>query len=906
MSRFLSRFLVGIIAVSLLGTLILGAGQHVQAQAGEPLAPPQIPGEVVYVPFPVAIELDGNLDDWQNIPVQVITQGSAPNKTEGNDGPLSFSVAADDETLYLTMSIPDQNIITGQHGGNYWNEDSLEFYLNTSGDLNASGYGPGIFQVNINPGDIGNTDPAALTLSGTNSQQADVRAFVFETADGWAFEAAVPLRIDPAHGLEIGFQAQSNGASTQDRDVKLIWSNADASDNSWQFPYLFGRALFFEVGRTDIPTSSGPAAPPTPAPAPTPEPDRLRISVNQTGYYPFAPKHAVLASKFWNPLPWQLLDSQGNTLFQGETSEFGDDAASGESLQTIDFSAFTTPGTGYVLQVGEIRSDPFDISTDIYTDLKAQALAYFYLNRSGIPIEADYAPGAAWARGAGHLSDGEVGCFQGEDASGESWSDCGYTLDASGGWYDAGDYGKYVVNGGIAVWTLMNLYERSPDLFPDGSLSLPENQNGVPDVLDEARWELDFLLGMQVPAGEPLAGMAHHKLHGKSWDPLPLAPPETSTATSADGGRYLFPPSTPATLNLAATAAQCARIWEPLDADFSARCLAAAEAAWQAATANPRMAAVLFNAGGGAYGDNAFADEFYWAASELFITTGQDVYQEYLLRSPHFADTSGLYWGSTAALGTISLAVVANDLSTDEIEESRQSVIASADDFIRTLRGQGYLVPLAADSYVWGSNSDVLNRMMMMGLAYDFTQEEAYLDGMVESMDYLLGRNPLNKSYVSGYGENPLTYPHHRYWANELGFPPPPPGVVAGGPNGAPSDEATEAAGLTGNPPAKSYVDHVDSYSTNEVAINWNAPLAWSAAYLDQVASQVYAGPQAEAQPDVTPIPAATPLPDEETAQAPATDTEPTATRSPWMWIVWPLLLLAGGGLGIWFVRRNQ
>ncbi len=130
---------------------------------------------MVYVPFPVAIELDGNLDDWQNIPVQVVTQGSAPNKTEGNDGPLSFSVAADDETLYLTMSIPDKNIITGQHGGNYWNEDSLEFYLNTSGDLNASGYGPGIFQVNINPGDIGNTDPAALTLSGTN-QPASGRA----------------------------------------------------------------------------------------------------------------------------------------------------------------------------------------------------------------------------------------------------------------------------------------------------------------------------------------------------------------------------------------------------------------------------------------------------------------------------------------------------------------------------------------------------------------------------------------------------------------------------------------------------------------------------------------------------------------------------------------------------------
>ena len=454
----------------------------------------------------------------------------------------------------------------------------------------------------------------------------------------------------------------------------------------------------------------------------------------------------------------------------------------------IDFSAFATPGTGYLLQVGEASSEPFDVSADLYSDLKNESLAYFYLNRSGIPIDEQYAPGPLWARPAGHLSDGQVTCYTGPDASGKDWEGCDYTLDAAGGWYDAGDYGKYVVNGGISVWTLLNLYERHPDLFPDGSLSLPENQNGVPDLLDEARWELEFLMSMQVPEGETLAGMAHHKLHGKRWDPMPSAPPENSTSTSADGGRYLFPPSTAATLNLAATAAQCARIWETLDPEFAERCLAAAETAWQAAAQYPTIAAVAFDAGGGPYGDANFADEFYWAASELYITTGEESYKDFLLASKHFADTKGLYWGNTAALGTISLATAPNDLPDDEVEQNRQSVISSADEFIRILSRQGYRIPLATGSYVWGSNSDVLNRMMMMGLAYDFTQDRVYLDNMVESMDYLLGRNPLNKSYVSGYGEDPLEHPHHRFWGNQpaLGFPPAPAGLSPADPTAVP------------------------------------------------------------------------------------------------------------------------
>ncbi len=829
---------------ALLAGLVLVVSLPAQAQTGGPLAPAEIPGEVIYVPFPVSIKLDGKLDDWQNIPVQTVTKGPFISATPGEDGPLSFAVAADNTNLYLRMSIVDKNIITGQHEANYWNEDSLEFYLNTSGDLNAAAYGPGIIQVNINPGNIGNTDPASLTLTGTNAAQAQVNAFVFKTADGWGFEAALPLKIKPEHGLEIGFQAQANGASEKDRNVKLIWSNTDSSDNSWRSPFLFGRALFFAIGSKDIPSASVRAAEPTAAPTPTAFAPGQQISVNQLGYYTHAVKIASLASKRKAAVDWALKDGSGQILLTGKTEVMKEDGATGDVVQRIDFSAYVTPGKGYTLEADGHTSDPFEIGDALYSTLKLDALRYFYLNRSGMDLEQKYA--GNWARPAGHLSDNKVTCYAGTDSTGKTWPKCDYSLDASRGWYDAGDYGKYVVNGGISVWTLLNAYERNPSAFADGALNIPESGNKVPDILDEARWEMEFLLGMQVPAGQSMAGMAHHKLHGLTWDAMPGTPP-TQSAT-----RFIFPPSTAATLNLAATAAQCARVWKKIDADFAARCLTAAESAWQAAKAHPDLLAAEFpDLGGGAYGDKKVSDEFYWAAVELYLTTGKPEYQQSYMASKDNLSSQAMFWADTASLGTISLAVVRKDAA------AQAALVKAADDVISIMAAgsNGYLSALQSNNYQWGSNADALNRAIMLALAYDFTGEARYLNAAAEVMNYMLGRNALNFSYVSGYGTQAMSHPHHRFWGNqpENGFPPPPPGVIAGGPNGNPSDPAAKAAGLIGKPPAKSYVDGMGSYSTNEVAINWNAPLAWMAAYLDDTARPILSGQQPVALPTIPP-----------------------------------------------------
>jgi endoglucanase len=576
------------------------------------------------------------------------------------------------------------------------------------------------------------------------------------------------------------------------------------------------------------------------------------VYLNQSGYLPLAQKRAAIAHESTQPLPWRVLDAGGAALLTGTTSVFGPDAASGDHIHIADFSELITQGSDYILEVNGTRSHPFAISPNLYGQIKYDALAYFYHNRSGIEITMPYAGEERWARPAGHVGvlpnrgDQAVPCFSGSDMKGRQWSGCDYTLDVSGGWYDAGDHGKYVVNGGISAWTLMNLYERwlmlghrDAQFFRDGGLNIPENGNGIPDLLDEIRWQMEFMLSMQVPPngvveGLPVGGMAHHKIHSSRWTGMGTAPHKDNYP------RYLYPPSTTATLNLAATAAQCARIWKDLDAEFSERCLNAATTAWNAALANPRLLASGDFDGGGPYDDTDLSDEFYWAAAEMYITTGMEEYQQAMAGSRHYlavpgtvsangiAAGSAMGWQQVAALGTISLAVVPSDLPVELVERARSSIIKIAGGYAEACDRQGYHLPFAANRYPWGSNSSVLNNQIILGLAYDFTGEVRYAQAVADGMDYLLGRNPLDQSYITGYGAKPLQNPHHRFWAYQKS----PPGVVSGGPNSDLQDPYAQSK-LTGCAPQKCFVDHLNSWSTNEVTINWNAPLVWVTAFLD-------------------------------------------------------------------------
>jgi endoglucanase len=341
---------------------------------------------------------------------------------------------------------------------------------------------------------------------------------------------------------------------------------------------------------------------------------------------------------------------------------------------------------------------------------------------------------------------------------------------------------------------------------------------------------------MQVPADQPLAGMAHHKIHDEAWTGLPLLPHLDSMK------RELHPPSTAATLNLAATAAQCARIFARYDAAFSARCLSAARTAWAAAQANPAIyASPADGVGGGTYDDDNVTDEFYWAAAELYITTGERRFKDAVLGSPvHRADVfdpNGFDWGHVAPLGRLDLATVPNGLPGSEKQRVRRSIAAAADDLLALQDRQPWGQPYApADGFwAWGSTSQILNNLVVMGTAHDLTGSGRYRDAVVEGMDFLLGRNALNISYVTGYGDVHSQNQHSRMYANQLNaeLPHPPEGFVAGGPNSGIQDPVAQA--LLADCPATPqfcYIDDIESWSTNEITINWNSALSWVASYL--------------------------------------------------------------------------
>lgn len=609
-----------------------------------------------------------------------------------------------------------------------------------------------------------------------------------------------------------------------------------------------------------------------------------RLVVNQVGYLVDGPKKATLVTTSSTALPWTLKNSSGGTVLTGQTIPKGSDPTAGSIVHVIDFAAPSLPvAAGYTLTADGVTSLPFPIGIVRYEELRTEALEYFYYARSG--LEIFNTPGhVGYERKAGHVGvlpnrgDVAVPCQPaGEGVYG--WT-CDYTKDVQGGWYDAGDQGKYVVNGGIAVYQLLSTWERNGSAptaeagaFSDGQLGIPnktngstkaEKDNGVPDILDEARWELEFLLRMQVPAGEQYAGMAFHKVQDDAWTGPPLYPEDDPRQ------RELHRPSTAATLNLAAVAAQGARIFGKLSDSgskaFAATLLAASRTAFAAAKANPALYATAADGedGGGAYSDDKVTDEFYWAATELYLTTGEQEFNDFVHASPHYDNyeftSGGFSWRRTELLGGLGLASVDGKQSAADRAAAKASISAYADTIIQRQSGEPFGQPYAPpdDRYTWGSNSAILNNQVVLATAFDLTGALKYKTAVLEAMDYLLGRNAAGQSYITGYGaEGHYSINQHSLWfAHSRGKGPrPPDGSIAGGPNSYLEDGYIRENVPPGCPSAaqKCYVDNERSYSTNEIAINWNSALTWVAAFVaDQAAGSVAPGKIIGGTPKIT------------------------------------------------------
>ena len=537
----------------------------------------------------------------------------------------------------------------------------------------------------------------------------------------------------------------------------------------------------------------------------------LDIKVDQVGYLPDQPKSAFISSAKATGIFRIRRVSDHRIVFRGKLGNPVNDPDSGDTLREADFSAFHETGEFYVTVPGVGESFPFHIAPDVYSDAYYLCMRSYYGQRCGIKV--DLGPRfPQYHHDACHMADGTF-----HRSSGKS----GFKP-ATKGWHDAGDYGKYVVNSGIATGTLLWAYEWYPEKIGAIRLDLPESGNGLPDILNEIKWNLDWMLAMQDSDGG-----VWHKLTTEKF--CSFVAPEKDDA----GTRYIigtgYEPykSSGATADFAAVMAMAARIYQPFLPEYAKQCGQAAQKAWKWVIAHPNV--TFSNPPGvstGGYGDSDCGDEILWASAELFRLTGGQEYNRYFVENYKRYPASDLWpqaWATVSNLGLWDYNFSGSeDADAETVADIENQTLKAADSVVAASQKTGYHHSLRAANYIWGSNAVAANFGVMLLAANRMRPNPAYVSTAVENLHYLFGRNTFSLCFVTQLGSHSMTHPHHRPSA-ALGLPQPWPGLLAGGPNQYPGDAVLRQ--LPKGPPARSYVDDQGSYSSNEVAINWNAPL---------------------------------------------------------------------------------
>lgn len=535
-----------------------------------------------------------------------------------------------------------------------------------------------------------------------------------------------------------------------------------------------------------------------------------RIHVNQQGFLPESGKIAivpnVVSGEFW------LVDAKtGSEVLRGPLSQAQAWDVAGETVKVADFTAFNKPGH-YKIRVSEAgESPPFSIREKVYDPVLAAAVKSFYYNRASAPIEVEYA--GQFARPAGHPDT----LVYVHSSAASATRPAGTVISSPKGWYDAGDYNKYTVNSGISTYTLLMALADFRGLFAELHLNIPESSNAVPDLLDEILWNLDWLVTMQ----DPHDGGVYHKLTTLNFSSEGM--PHEQNAK-----RYVVQKSTAASLNFAALMAYASVVMRDYEQHFPGRAAhyqRAAESAWVWAKKNPKLLYVQprdVSTGAYASANEDLLDEWLWAGAELFSATGKKAYLSGLAlpEKPRVPE-----WSAVDGLGLYALA--RNSKAGKLHQGAREQLISMAKRMVTEYWQSGYLVPMAEADFRWGSNAVAMNKAMVLLVANQLQPNKDYVPAARGLLDYVLGRNPTGYSYVTGFGSKSTQKPHHRISQYD-GVAPPVPGMLAGGPQPGWQDECEYPSRL----PAKSYLDDWCSYSTNEIAINWNAPLVYVLAAL--------------------------------------------------------------------------
>lgn len=543
------------------------------------------------------------------------------------------------------------------------------------------------------------------------------------------------------------------------------------------------------------------------------------LKVNQVGYHAEGQKVAVAEPEVKSKT-FTLKDSKGRTVWKGKAVRTAVSPFSDKTRQVVDFSKVSKPGT-YTLSAGKHKQQVI-IAEKPYGDIAVAAMKSYYLQRTGMPIEEKYA--GKYARPAAH-PDTNV---QIHPSAASPQRPAGTVIESPYGWYDAGDYNKYIVNSGFTVGTMLMAYQINKENLDKMNLNIPESGNNIPDFLDEIMYNLKWMMTMQDPAD----GGVYHKLTTPNFEGF-IMPKDCKQQ------RYVVQKSTQAALDFAATMALAARIYNAYSeyGEFCKEATAAAEYAYAWAVKNP---GVMYDQPGnnekydpdvatGMYDDKNAEDEFFWAATELYLTTKQTAYlaqakafspKKFML--PSWGNISGLgamQWLNQVILGTEE----AKDICTNCMKKSLK---AQCDKWIEEMNGSSFhsVTGNHAEDFIWASNSEMgAGRGIMLMYQYALTKDSKYRDAAMSTLDYIFGRNATGYCFVTGFGTQRVMHPHQRLSSAD-GITDPLPGFLIGGPNRGQQDKE-HVPPYPSSIPDESYMDHEGSYASNEVAINWNAYL---------------------------------------------------------------------------------
>lgn len=530
-----------------------------------------------------------------------------------------------------------------------------------------------------------------------------------------------------------------------------------------------------------------------------------KIKINQVGYPTGLKKTASVSGRARKRFEVVNADTK-KTVHEGMLREAKKDELSGEWLRCADFSELSDSGR-YFLRCGIHRSAVFEISDRPYDGCLSVLLKAFWYQRCGIALEEKY---GSFVHDRCHT---EKSLF---------YSVPELSMDVSGGWHDAGDYGRYSVTGATALGHLLYAYKLFGGAFGSG-LNLPESGNGIPDILNECRCELDWLMKMQ----DISDGGVYHKVTTELFCGFIL--PEHDIADT-----LIFDKTANASAHAAAAFALAAGIWRELDGKLSDELEKRAELAYAYAIRHGDEPAFK-NPGrvnSGSYSDDDIRDDIFWAAAELYSLTGKCEYHNKIRQLYGIADTTGFRWNKIGGMGALAYIFTSKNKDDIVLAALRSAFLQDAEPLcMRSLSGSGVAAP--AEAFIWGSNMAVAESGLKLLAANLLSPRQEYISAALEQLNYLLGKNPMGLSFVTSVGSSPVYSPHHRFSSAD-GIGDPIPGLVVGGPDSLRTDEYIRWNIPEGTPPAKCYIDDEASYSTNEVEICYNSIVVLLTAYFNQ------------------------------------------------------------------------